>query len=558
MKNKNCKLINNSGKNIKVLLPSAAFIKDKGSGTTEIFTQNYKLLKIGNNDIVASGSTGNLILDQQYTDDKGKIQDALIYDLIISKEDTFFPVANKSEMKPILAPDSDPFPDAIITTDDTEAMEQAAKFHQAISAYPTSKLAEDYRQALDDSKKSGLEQADGSADSSNNIADAMAKTVDDFFKGTKAYEKVNLASLVAVQSYYRNFPFIWSNQGKAEKYYLYGNNGGKVNFIGIVSISGTIDLRKSNGGYECSFIPALNPSDLTKTDVDSNKKKALIYLDGLFVDDANVDIPSIAVSGSFQLKTKFTQVASDNQIVAVIAGTINGASCVGFNEPQDKYPPTNSNWFDEFNKWLGLIMMYIFARCKSRSKKGTSKDELENKNKELEAKNKDIDGKNFKKQTGNKENIPEDPQSELNANKEVIDQFIDANKIAENLERQAKDLETIAEFIPDMNQEQIKSLEKIAQNLKDSAQKIRDASNKDIKDIVAEAKNNMKEGIENLSTLEESISNKISSEAKENLKESVDTQKEIKENMDEREKEIEERIEDKSAEEGDFELKGIE
>src|SRR5262249_44128845 len=150
-------------------------------------------------------------------------------------------------------------------------------------------------------------KADGGPDSAKAVADAIENAIDSFFRGTDQYKNVTLADVIAVDNYYNNFPCVWAQYQDSMTYYLYGADDVKAVFAGTLALnkSGAVDITKPNSGYTCSFVPAVNPSDTTKTDVDTIKTVTLTYSDGVFLDDVNVSSPAIGLKGNFLLKRLF-------------------------------------------------------------------------------------------------------------------------------------------------------------------------------------------------------------------------------------------------------------
>jgi hypothetical protein len=109
------------------------------------------------------------------------------------------------------------------TAAEQQSIANADLFYQTIQAYPTSQLATDYQTAMSRTITSASSQANGSANSTANASDTITQNVNAFFQGTKQFQNVTLASLVAVESYYDKFPFIWA-QYKSTTYYLYSRS----------------------------------------------------------------------------------------------------------------------------------------------------------------------------------------------------------------------------------------------------------------------------------------------------------------------------------------------
>jgi hypothetical protein len=289
---------------------------------------------VGILDLVVKTSTGSAVIPKNSTATLN-LDPNVVYDLILSKSDTLFPVANRSAMADLT---TNLFADQTITSTDADQMTSASTFEQMISAYPSSPLATNYQAALT---------------AANNAAATASgpDAVDAFFKNTKGYQNVTGDAVTAVTSYFNQLPSVWAEFTDSVTYYLYSSNGTATSFAGTlaVSISGAIDLTKPNGGYTCTFAPAKNGTDTTKVDVDSTKAKKLTYSNGLFVDDPNSDTPGVALSGNFQLKSKLSQDPADAAIITVITGTLAGVTVLGFDSEQLSNDPDSSFWSTLFN-----------------------------------------------------------------------------------------------------------------------------------------------------------------------------------------------------------------
>jgi len=338
-----CSLTNDSGKDIVVALTIS---DDETAGLDAIIAANKRIeiLKTSaGNTIIKNGSSDTVTLDHNYkegADETGYVQD---YNLLVSDSTWLYPLADL----PVVQQGSNGsslYPPQAVDTTSQEAMSQAFGFYQTFAAYPSSQLAKDYMAALQQAQDAALAAADGSADSAKAVADAIENAMDEFFNGTDQYKDVTLAAIVAVDNYYNNFPFVWAQYKDSITYYLYGTDGITAIFSGILSVnkSGAVDITKPNGGYTCSFAPALNPSDTSKTGVDATRSVNLIYSDGLFLDDPTVDTPAIGLKSAFQLERLFTNDPNDNAVIVVLTGTVNGITCIGFNIPQPAQPKTTS------------------------------------------------------------------------------------------------------------------------------------------------------------------------------------------------------------------------
>lgn len=545
------KIINNSDVDVVVVIPSTADAPG-GSGATDVYNQDLKILQTssGKNSI-AQGTSDTVTLDQYYKDPTtGQTKPALLYDLIISTANWISPVANDGVMKNIFATPPK-FSDLTVTKDDRDAMKNAAQFHQTISAYPESQLAKNYQAAMSQTSSAASDKADGSDDSSSNVANSITDNVNAFFKSTKKYQNVTLAAIVAVQSYYQKFPFVWAEYNDSVTYYLYSSDGTATSFVGTVSLtnSGAIDLTKANGGYTVTFTPAKNPTDTTTVDVDSSKVKSLTYSDGLFLDDTSADIPGVALRGTFQLKSRFSQNPTDTQIISLLTGSVNGQTVLGIDSPQKSNDPSSSFWntlfhpknseqiFQSVMQIGGALMMlhflgstlwgiYKWAKAKAGVKEPTTKELLEQQQKSFEEILKNNNEDLIKKLTDGKQELPSNGQNAIEqaANSEkLVSANADAARIEATLQTESARLETLAKFAPEMTAQQMGQLESAATNVQDIKTALDGADPSTIEDVVS----TQKEALGNLRTSSEQLENDLGKTIGEQQKEILTEQKEL-------------------------------
>jgi hypothetical protein len=333
--NKTCKIINNSGNDIMIALPVGA---DETSGPNAVpaFNKDLEILKTsGGGSIIKNGSTDSVLLERTFKPDTNKDDQIDDYDLLISDSTWIYPLVSRS-VEPQASNGSTSFEPQTITTDNKQGMSQAVDFYQTIFAYPSSKLTRDFATMLKGVKQIALLKADGSSGSMKAVADTISNTVNTFFQATDSYKKVTLDAFVAVDSYYKNFPFVWAQYKDDTSYFLYGCDGSTATFEGVLSLkkSGPVDISKPNGGYTCQLLPAVDPKDTGKIDVDVTRAISLTYDDGLFSADANTSNTKLGLQGMFNLKRLFTGNEIDNSILTIMIGNINGMKCIGFDKPQ--------------------------------------------------------------------------------------------------------------------------------------------------------------------------------------------------------------------------------
>jgi len=338
-----CSLTNNTGKDVVVALTIS---DDETASQNAVISASHQLeiLKTSaGNTVIKNGSSDTVTLDHNYkegADETGYVQG---YDLVVSDSTWLYPLADLAVVQQGSNGTASYAPQTVDAANQAP-MAQAFDFYQTIAAYPSSQLATDYMTTLVQARDTASANADGGPGSAEAVADAIENTMDSFFNGTDQYKNVTLADIVAVDNYYNSFPCVWAQYKDSITYYLYGSDGTTAVFSGTLSLakSGAVDITKPNGGYTCSFAPAVNSVDTTKTDVDTTKLVNLIYVDGLFLDDVTVDTPAIGLKGSFQLERFFTNDPDNNAVIVVLTGTVNGMTCIGFDSPQPAPPKTTS------------------------------------------------------------------------------------------------------------------------------------------------------------------------------------------------------------------------
>jgi hypothetical protein len=476
------KIINNSGGDISVLLPLASN-ESHSANSVVSFNGDMELLTVtkGGNTI-KSADNDTVLLDRTIKDsDTGETNYEMGYDLLIGTPTWLVPVANIGVVQDY--DDDDPsktfFDDVTVTADQKTALQQTVAFLQTIAAYPDSELANNYLAAMDNTNKDVDSGADGSSGSADAVQGKIDSGVAAFFASTKSYQKVTLADIVYVQAYYNSFPFVWAQYNDSATYYLYSSDSTTTVFEGALSLKkpATIDISQANGGYTCSFLPAVTPGDTTKFDVDQTKAKTLTYTNGLFVDDATADIPTIALHGSFQLKRTFTKDPNDTKIIVVICGTVNGATAVGFDQAQvTKADDTTEDWLDSlfhpktaaeiFNSVmtiLGALMMlhfvgsllygiYKWAKGQGAAKKPVDKAGLDAERDKAGSDYKSKASDRVKKMSNNKESISDTPEDGLNTavtEKGSLSDCVSAGQAESGLVKMKNNLKSLEDYVVD-------------------------------------------------------------------------------------------------------------
>lgn len=534
---KEIKITNSTASPIVLMLPTTSTQTTDANGTM-VYGQALEILTaVDGSKTVPKASTKTFVLDQSYVDSTGKSQYSTIYDLLPSTASWYAPVANIGVIQSFTTPRS--YPAQTVTAASAKAFQDAATFVQTISAYPTSALATQYQQAMNQAQSNASGAANGSANSSAATAQSVTNTVNQFFKGTKGFQDVTLEAVVAIQSYYGTFPFVWAEYATGTAtYYLYNSNGSATSFVGTISLTPpkSLDITKPNAGYTCTFTPASNGSDTTTVNVNTSAAKSLTYTGGLFVDDVNSDVPQVAVKGTFQIKSLFTTKPADTQIITVLTGTINGSTCIGFDQPHLSSDPSDSFWdtlfhpqnsaqiFQSVMQIGGALMLLVFvgqglygivkwARGLAAGKQPTTKELLDDQFAKFQKSQQETLDSLVKKMSGGKESAPanaEDAASLVKDQTGIIADNESAIKLQDGLDAQADNLQAVAEFAEDMTEDQLETLESLGTRVEDSVQAISDADPADLGAVVAEQTTNLSSISADFGTFKTEVSSLIS------------------------------------------------
>ena len=547
---KEIKVTNNSGTSIVIMLPTTSTQTTDANGTM-VYGQSLEVLTaVDGTTAVANNATETFVLDQTYTDpDTGDQDYSTIYDLLPSTANWYAPVANIGVMQSFTIPAS--YPAQTVTAAGAAAFQNAGTFVQTISAYPSSGLATSYQQALGQATTNASGQANGSAGSSDAVAGSISDATNAFFAGTKTFQNVTLEAVVAVQSYYASFPFVWAEfAASTTTYYLYSSNGTATSFVGTLSLTPpkTVNIAVANGGYTCTFTPASNGSDTTTVNVDSSAAKSLTYTNGLFVDNVDSDIPQVAIKGTFQIKSTFTGKSTDTQIITVLTGTVDNATCIGFDSPQLSQNTSDSFWdtlfhpknsaqiFQSIMQIGGAVMLlafvgqsaygiYKWARGLGNAKQPTTQELLDQQMEKFQKSQKDAIDDLVKKMSGGKENppaSPDDAQTLASEQTSVVADNQSAIKLQDGFQAQADSLQELAEFAPEMTTTQLQTLEKVGGEVQKSATALEQADPANLGPVVEAQTPALQSVSTQFSTLETQVSSSVSESTKASIAENTE------------------------------------
>lgn len=299
---------------------------------------------------IKAGGTGTIVLDDTHNDESGTPTYSKAYSIIYVKPDNFFPVKLKGSL---LVHSTQAYAPVTVTNDDVTVMTQTQEFLQTIMAYPTSTLAKNYAAAL--------QSTTSSASSDTDVDTGVAA----FFASTNQFKEVTLDSITAVSTYYSQFPYVWADYLATKSFYFYSSDGTTTTYNGSITLNipSTPTTDKSLPGFTFTYTDA------------NNNSKPLYFANGQFVDNLNSDVPAICLSGLFTLKSTLTKVSTDNTIIPILIGTVNGDQVIGYEDKMTKnsdddgwsgcyallHPQNAQGWITLFMTFVGLVMGIDFV-----------------------------------------------------------------------------------------------------------------------------------------------------------------------------------------------------
>lgn len=571
------KVSNKTNVSILTLMPTSGFDKDSSNQGIPVFNQQEEVLKTqSGSDTISQASSGQYLLDRTYTDSDGKHQTALLYDLIFSEARFASPFLNRSVMADF---STGAFPNISVTTDDKTVMDKANTFYQQIQAYPNSQMAKKYQAALNGAQTNA--QSTASSGDVEKTQQSIDDSVEAFFKTTHNYQDLTLSDVVAVESYYQAFPFVWASFD-SKQYWLYSSDGSTSKFIGLVTMTkpSTIDFSKANGGYDIYLQTAKNPTDTTTVAVNDTKIN-LTYANGVFVDDINADVPKIGLKGIFRLKSQMTGTLgssdpTDDVIMPFLTGTVYGATCLGMDNAHTTesssdqfwytlfHPKTSQQVFQSIMEIGGALMMFHFAAStlwstskwlKNKLAKGRSEgdpnpkddnlsSDLKTQMEELQAQQKaQMDGLMKRLETSKDATAPnslDDAISEISSESSVLDGSVNAGNMDGNIDELGGQMGNALEDLgPEITQDMMIKLEESATKLKDVSNSIDDAlsdlqSDKISADEFANRisdinSGSFKEAIDNASEVTQSLQQEVQNEQTADLNRAAENASEVQE-----------------------------
>ena len=421
---------------------------------------------------IGVGETASVLLDPARMD----------YDLVFARPADLFPLQN-TVVNDILSV-------AAVSIDAPSPAQLALALNFVINlqVYPTSNVAKQYFAAVSDASTTGSLTA-----------------VTAFFQSTTDYKTLTLSSVVTAQRYASSFAYLWAgftpnfaSFNSSITYYLYSTGTapagasqsnqappvyqGSLSMTKSASAPNPADPADRTGAYTITFNPPKGAS------------RPLLFLDGQFVSDST-DSPSIALQGSFILKSFLTNEPSDNTIVPILVGTVNGVQVLGTTTKQDQsrgsdllgdsgpsvgsgfftffYPTTFAGIVQLLGGTLGLWMAFEWVGEKWKRRRGKP-SEIEKMQKEMDEFSDRVQ-KNQQKILDKLDN----PDARVPAQRDVLDaqvagrgKLVDLHNLARSnaqldiLQQQYEQLKVAAQY--GVN----KSMEELAEGLRTTARNL--------------------------------------------------------------------------------------
>lgn len=383
--NTDCVITNSSGSDLVVLDAYNHATNVGENSSKQGYEQDLKILAVQEGGkIIKDGASGTVTLDD--TRQEGdETKPNYMYQLLISDPTSLFPIMDASVD---LCFSTESYPPVEVTADSAAQMKLGLTFVQSIMAYPTSSLATGFSNAMEEAQK-------------QDSIDDMNKVIAAFFATTQNYQSLDLATYVSVSSYLTAFASYWGlgdGGSLGRTYWCYGvsSDGSKASTMGKITFTRQSDAPTPAdptdrcGGYNIMFTAE------TGFIFSGGASVPAVYLTidgGQFLDKDNPDTPTVAVMGSFALKSTFTGVATDTTVWPILVGKIGGTQCLAVSmEPDsdawswfqkhilDLDPESFDSWMTLLLKVVGLWMGYDFIKTKTWGKKNKLEDDRVNEN----------------------------------------------------------------------------------------------------------------------------------------------------------------------------------
>ena len=506
------------------------------TGVQIMYEQTLTLLGASSSQsVIKSGTNCTLDLKDTHLGTDGKTtMPNLRYSLIFARADNMVPVKNSS-VKLSAQYTADP---QTVEAADAKSMQTAQQFYQTIMSFPTGTLAKGYTDAVNNAQKNG-----------SSIIE-MDKAVSDYLSAN-GYPGLTLEMVLAVSTYYAQFPYVWASFKSTKTYYLYSSDGSKIKDCGSIVL--TISGSQSN--------PDKKYAGCTFTHVDpSGKKTPLTYANGQFVDDPNAYVPNICLAGMFVPRSTFTKNSDDNTIMTSLNGLVQGDLVLGYDQKQT--PDSSGNWgglytllhpkdamgvIQLFMTIMGVVMGIDFIMNKlkgTKDKAEASKDANGGKDPDMNKIRGEMDGSMAQMKANNQKLLDKmnDKLQDMSDNvseaidnlKQQISEQIDASHadlLQESLNQQSELLDEMSQYSGEND-----ITERLGDSIFENQGKLSRATTENRGEVVSEVKPEVASNNTDLGTLNQNLSERARTEVSESYTKAVTDQSKAKEASDELEK----------------------
>lgn len=331
--NKTVKLSNASGVSVVVLNAFNSSTNVANNSIQQGYMQQLEILPLASGNTLGDDASTTATLDGTYVDSKGQTKPTYIYDLLVSKTDSLFPVMSVGES---LNFNTMSYPDIAVTAAAASNMQKALTFCMNIMTAPSSKMATSFQTTLSDAFKAGT------------VADGEAK-VSAFFNQYDTFAGLDFPSYVAVSTWLRGFAYLWGMNSQGQPgmtYYVY--SAAAAGQSGATSEGSITFVRKPNAPSPAD--PTDRQSAYTITlESSSGAKTPLTFDNGQLIDSQG---GAIALNCSFGYKGTFTGKDTDTTAITIFSGTL-------LNKQVLVIPLAPESGWDKF--WSSLSFSKVFG-----------------------------------------------------------------------------------------------------------------------------------------------------------------------------------------------------
>lgn len=201
-------------------------------------------------------------------------------------------------------------PPIVISKDSVDQFQLAVQFVIHIYTFPTSTLANEYVIKLQEF---------------SDAQDPNSKIINDWLQTTKKFQNLVFSSILTATSYINTYPVNFLGGQEKKTYYMYQcSSTGSTKYIGDVVIERTSNLFPITDSNKLFSISCM---------LIGKEPVSLIYGEHQFSNEEG----TYALNGLYIQRNMLTGEASDNKIIPILAGMINGVKVIGTTEKMDDW-----------------------------------------------------------------------------------------------------------------------------------------------------------------------------------------------------------------------------